>query len=257
MHSSSNYKPAHLHQDHSRLTCTNPSSPYFLALIYSGQTSPRFEALSDVTIFSVQFSPWTIWVMFFCLFGCFFLGGWGHEGQSIQQASSSSLFLRRPSWVVLAWAGTSILCHCPSVTICGRGKNYGKLMVTQWKVVEKMCMMYIMYCDGRNKLCAHEMSFAVAVMGRLAQWNSWNKILVTDHPSFRTTLSAPSPSKFRGNYPWPRTIPFFFATFSWVLVILKARFHCRGLHTWECFGATTLASTHMFLTSVNSLLVFP
>ena len=141
-----------------------------------------------------------VWLLFFW--------GWGHEGQSIQQASSSSLFLRRPSWVVLAWAGTSILCHCPSVTICGRGKNYGKLMVTQWKVVEKMCMMYIMYCDGRNKLCAHEMSFAVAVMGRLAQWNSWNKILVTDHPSFRTTLSSPSPSKFHGNYPWPRTIPF-------------------------------------------------
>ena len=50
---------------------------------------------------SVQFTPLTDWVVG---------GTWG----TIQQRSSSSLFCRRPSPAVLAWAGMSTFWCCPS-----------------------------------------------------------------------------------------------------------------------------------------------
>ena len=50
---------------------------------------------------ATQFSPSTDWVM---------RGTWG----MIQRRSSSSLSCGRPSWAVLAWAGTSTVLHCLS-----------------------------------------------------------------------------------------------------------------------------------------------
>ena len=46
-------------------------------------------------------------------FDWFGLRGWGTWG-TIQQRSCSSLFCRRPLWVVLAFAGMSTLWYCPS-----------------------------------------------------------------------------------------------------------------------------------------------